>query len=66
MIIVVLQNRSTLSADSQKLARFNQLILDRGILKGTTKFYISTEHNEQDVEKTLQAFQEAAEILKSE
>ena len=62
----VFDYRSTLSADSQKLARFNQLILDRGILKGTTKFYISTEHNEQDVEKTLQAFQEAAEILKSE
>ena len=62
----VFDYRSTLSADSQKLARFNQLILDRGILKGTTKFYISTEHNEQDVEKTLQACQEAAEILKSE
>ena len=41
--------RTSLSADSQKLARFNQLILDRGILKGTTKFYISTEHNDQDL-----------------
>ena len=58
--------RSSLSADSQKLARFNQLILDRGILKGTTKFYISTEHNDQDVEKTLAAFEEAVSILKSE
>jgi len=58
--------RSSLSADSQKLARFNQLILDRGILKGATKFYISTEHNDQDIEKTLAAFEEAADILKSE
>ena len=58
--------RTSLSADSQKLARFNRLILDRGILKGTTKFYISTEHNEQDVEKTLAAFEEAVGILKSE
>jgi len=58
--------RSSLTADSQKLARFNQLILDYGILKGTTKFYISTEHNDQDVEKTLEAFEEAANILKSE
>ena len=58
--------RTSLSADSQKLARFNQLILDRGILKGTTKFYISTEHNDQDVEKTLAAFEEAVSILKSE
>ena len=58
--------RTSLSADSQKLARFNQLILDRGILKGTTKFYISTEHNDQDVEKTLAAFEEAVGILKSE
>ena len=58
--------RTSLSADSQKLARFNQLILDRGILKGTTKFYISTEHNDHDVEKTLAAFEEAVGILKSE
>ena len=58
--------RTSLSADSQKLARFNQLILDRGILKGTTKFYISTDHNDQDVEKTLEAFEEAVGILKSE
>ena len=58
--------RSSLTADSQKLARFNQLILDYGIFKGTTKFYISTEHNDQDVEKTLEAFEEAANILKSE
>ena len=58
--------RSSITADSQKLARFNQLILERGILKGTTKFYISTEHNDQDVEKTLEAFEEAVGILKSE
>ena len=58
--------RSSLSADAQKLARFNQLILDRGIFKGATKFYISTEHNDQDVEKTLEAFEEAVGILKAE
>ena len=62
----VFDYRSSLSADAQKLARFNQLILDRGIFKGATKFYISTEHNDQDVEKTLAAFEEAVGILKSE
>jgi glutamate-1-semialdehyde 2,1-aminomutase len=58
--------RSTLHADSQKLARFNQLLLERGIFKGTTKFYFSTEHSVDDVDKTLEVFGEAVDILKSE
>ena len=62
----VFDYRSTLHADSQKLARFNQLLLERGIFKGTTKFYFSTEHSVDDVDKTLEVFGEAVDILKSE
>ena len=62
----VFDYRSTLHADSQKLARFNQLLLERGIFKGTTKFYFSTEHGVDDVDKTLEVFGEAVDILKSE
>ena len=39
--------RSTLSADKQMLARFNELLLSRGILKGDTKFYISLAHTKR-------------------
>ena len=62
----VFDYRSTLHADSQKLARFNQILLERGIFKGTTKFYFSTEHSVDDVDKTLEVFGEAVDILKSE
>ena len=58
--------RSALKADSQKLSRFNQLLLEHGVLKGTTKFYFSTEHDDKDVERTLAAFGEAIDIMKSE
>ena len=58
--------RSTLKADSQRLSRFNQLLLECGVLKGTTKFYFSTEHDDKDVERTLAAFGEAIDIMKSE
>ncbi|HBR64393.1 MAG TPA: aspartate aminotransferase family protein, partial [Dehalococcoidia bacterium] len=55
--------RSALKADSQKLSRFNQLLLEHGVLKGTTKFYFSTEHDDNDVERTLTAFGEAIDIM---
>ena len=58
--------RSTLKADSQRFSRFNQLLLERGVLKGSPKFYFSTEHDDKDVEKTLAAFGEVIDIMRSE
>ena len=55
--------RSTLSADSATMGRFNSGVLDRGIFKGDSKFYISAAHGENDVEQTLEAFKGAIEEI---
>ncbi len=55
--------RSTLASDKPKLARFNRLLLQRGVFKGDTKYYVSTAHDDDDVELTLAAFASAIEEL---
>ena len=50
--------RDTLSADTQMMVKFNAALLERGILKGNQKFYPSVVHTQEDVEKTIQAFEE--------
>ena len=47
------------------MGRFNGGLLERGILKGGQKFYPSMVHTEEDVEKTIQAFEEVIPTLKS-
>ncbi len=56
--------RSTLLADKQMLARFNELLLSSGVLKGDTKFYVSLAHTAADVQHTLDAFSSAIDELK--
>ena len=58
--------RSTLAADKGMLGRFNELLLERGVLKGDTKFYVSAAHTGDDVELTLEAFRGAAEALRGQ
>jgi glutamate-1-semialdehyde 2,1-aminomutase len=48
--------RGTLGADGAMLARFNRELLARGILKGDNKFYVSLAHTDENVAKTLDAF----------
>ena len=55
--------RDVITADVEKLKRFNRLLLERGVLKGDTKFYVSTAHDEADVTHTLAAFDSAAAAL---
>jgi glutamate-1-semialdehyde 2,1-aminomutase len=55
--------RSTMSANAGMLNQFNKLLLDRGILKGGQKFYISLAHSEADIKRTTEVFKEAAEAL---
>ena len=57
--------RSTLTADKQMLARFNELLLSQGVLKGDTKFYVSLAHSAADVQQTLDAFTSAIEEIRS-
>ncbi len=56
--------RDGLRADGQMMARFNGGMLERGILKGTQKFYPSMVHTEEDVERTIEAFEEVAPTLR--
>jgi len=53
-----------LTADGQMMGHFNAGLLERGILKGTQKFYPSTVHTQEDVDKTIQAFQEVVPTLR--
>ena len=48
--------RGTLGADNEMRKRFNSELLARGILKGDNKFYVSLAHTDEDVDKTLDAF----------
>jgi glutamate-1-semialdehyde 2,1-aminomutase len=48
--------RSGLQQDADALRRFNAELRRQGVLKGDTKFYVSTAHNADDVEQTLAAF----------
>ena len=55
--------RSTLGADNEMRKRFNSELLARGILKGDNKFYVSLAHTDEDVDKTLDAFDGALAAL---
>lgn len=52
----VFDYRSGLQQDSEALRRFNAALRSRGVLKGDTKFYVSTAHDADDVKHTLAAF----------
>ena len=55
--------RSTLLADKQKLGRFTSLLLEHGVFRGETKFYVSTAHTQDDVDQTIEAFAASVEEL---
>ena len=55
--------RSTLLADKQKLGRFTSLLLEHGVFRGETKFYVSTAHTQDDVDRTIEAFSACVEEL---
>jgi len=48
--------RSGLRQDADALRRFNAALRNEGVLKGDTKFYVSTAHDDADVRHTLRAF----------
>ena len=48
--------RSGLKQDFDALKRFNLALRGEGVLKGDTKFYVSTVHDDADVAATLSAF----------
>lgn len=60
----VFNYRDGLAADTQMMARFNAGLLERGVLKGGQKFYPSLAHSDEDIEKTIAAFEEVVPRLK--
>ena len=60
----VVNYRDGLAGDSQMMARFNSGLLERGILKGSQKFYPSIAHTGDDVDRTIEAFAEVVPTLR--
>jgi glutamate-1-semialdehyde 2,1-aminomutase len=58
--------RSTLKANAKMHNRFVELLVERGVIKGHEKFFISTAHTDDDVTTTIEAFESAIEQLKIE
>jgi glutamate-1-semialdehyde 2,1-aminomutase len=51
--------------DEAAMKRCNQLLRERGILKGENKYYISTAHTDEDVRFTLEAFEASIVAMKA-
>ena len=45
------------------MARLHSGLLERGILKGSQKYYPSAVHTDEDVDKTIEAFREVVPTL---
>ena len=58
--------RDQLTANDAMNKRFNELLRERGILKGSSKFYISLAHDEEDIKQTVDAIKESALIVAGE
>ena len=56
--------RSSKLADAEMAARFNSGVLERGVFKGGSKFYLSTAHTDEDIDQTLEAFRQTVESLR--
>jgi glutamate-1-semialdehyde 2,1-aminomutase len=55
--------RGVLTQNRELLRRFNAETLKRGILKGSSKMYLSMAHTAADVEQTLRAVREVFEVM---
>ena len=59
----VVDYRSAMTANRDRMRQFNRLLLERGILKAGQKFYMSLAHTDEDVQYTIRAFQDVAQTL---
>ena len=55
--------RDTAKADKAKMMKLNDLLLERGVFKGDTKYYVSTAHTDEDIDRTLDVFRSAVDAL---
>ena len=61
-----IENYRDVLPGSAETERFNALLLERGVLKGKTRYAVSTAHTEQDVADTLDAWSSALAALSAE
>ena len=54
----IVDYRATLTADRQKVVRFNQELVRRHVVKAVNKIYVSLAHTDADVDETLAIFDE--------
>jgi glutamate-1-semialdehyde 2,1-aminomutase len=59
-------HRSAKQSDFYESVRFSDLLLQQGVLKAAEKFFVSTAHSEQDIERTIEAFHVALEQMARE
>jgi glutamate-1-semialdehyde 2,1-aminomutase len=52
--------RGTLQGDAAMGRRFNALLRERGVMKGESKYYVSTAHTRADIDHTIAAWKSAA------
>ena len=58
--------RDTMKANKSILNSLNSNLIDLGVFKGDTKYYVSTVHDSADIEKTISAFEVAIGKLKEQ
>lgn len=56
-------HRDMLTVDAARAAQVNRHLRAAGILKGESKYYLSTAHTEDDVARTLEAFETALQDI---
>jgi glutamate-1-semialdehyde 2,1-aminomutase len=59
----ILDYRATLTADRDRIKRFNQELVRRGVVKAVNKIYISLAHSDADVDETIAIFDEVLAVL---
>lgn len=60
----VFDHRSSLGLNWKRQFKLQDLLLDRGILKGQEKFFISTAHSDEDIDTTIAALADLMDELK--
>ncbi len=54
----IVDYRATLTADAERIRRFNAECLRRGVVKAVNKIYVSLAHTDEDVDETIRIFDE--------
>jgi len=52
----VIDYRATLTADRDRIKRFNQELVRRHVVKAVNKIYVSLAHTDRDVDETIEIF----------